>query len=230
MSNETPALEDVLRDVLDAHAASVYTMFPGKVVGYDAARQIANVQPQVKDHVFDESGRVVAQRFPVLQLPVQRLTGGSFFMGAPVEIGDTGQIICATLAIDRWLTTGQESDPSDTRRHSPMHGVFVPGLLPVPSLITELATNLDFVFGIRGGTCARLSPAGVLSVGTLPEAAQDFVALAAKVDDFISRLDHVIRTAWVVAPTDGGAALKAAYASEFSTAPDSVAATKLKTE
>ena len=60
--------------------------------------------------------------------------------------------------------------------------------------------------------------------------AVDFVALAAKVDAFISAFDNVMRTAWVPVPLDGGAALKVAYAAAFLTPPESVAAEKVKAE
>lgn len=60
--------------------------------------------------------------------------------------------------------------------------------------------------------------------------AADFVALAAKVDAFISAFDNVMRTAWIPVPLDGGAALKVAYAAAFLTPPQSVAAEKVKAE
>jgi hypothetical protein len=46
----------------------------------------------------------------------------------------------------------------------------------------------------------------------------DAVALASKVDDFITRFDGVM-TAWVPAPPDGGAALQVLYKSVFGHTP-----------
>lgn len=60
--------------------------------------------------------------------------------------------------------------------------------------------------------------------------AVDFVALAAKVDAFISAFDTLMRTTWIPVPLDGGAALKVAYAAAFLTPPVSVAAEKVKAE
>ena len=58
----------------------------------------------------------------------------------------------------------------------------------------------------------------------------DAAALASKVDLLWSTLDTVFRTAWIVAPMDGGAALKAAYIAAFATPPSSVASTKLEVD
>lgn len=56
----------------------------------------------------------------------------------------------------------------------------------------------------------------------------DYAALASKVDDFISRLDTVIRTSWIVAQQDGGGALKTAYTTEFVQPPNSVGSGSVK--
>ena len=59
----------------------------------------------------------------------------------------------------------------------------------------------------------------------------DYVALAAKVDSFITKIDTLIRTTWTPVSNDGGAALKTAYTTTtYPTPPASVAATKVKAE
>jgi hypothetical protein len=64
---------------------------------------------------------------------------------------------------------------------------------------------------------------GKIEAGT----ASDFVAMAAKVDSFISGVDEVLRS-WTVAPQDGGLALQDAYKLKFLTAPASVASSNIK--
>lgn len=56
----------------------------------------------------------------------------------------------------------------------------------------------------------------------------DAVALSTKVDLLWTTLDTLFRTTWVPAPTDGGAALKAAYINAFATPPATVASAKMK--
>lgn len=59
-------------------------------------------------------------------------------------------------------------------------------------------------------------------------AAAAFAARADKVDAFIATMDQLLRTDWIVVPTDGGAALKAAFAAAFPTPPTTVAASNVK--
>ncbi len=227
--SEELQLEDVLQEVLEARLATVFTAFPGKVVNYDLARQVADVEPQVSDHTFDSEGGVVARKLPVLPgVPVKRWTGGTFFMGGPVAAGDTGLVVCSTIPIDRWVATGQVAKPNDTRRHSVQNAVFIPGLVPTPGLITELAANQNFVLGIRGGSKMTLTPAGVFSFGVAPVSA---VALATLVLAQLTALKAAISagfTAVDAGPAASGAAGAAAFNSAFT--PGSVAATKVFAE
>lgn len=57
---------------------------------------------------------------------------------------------------------------------------------------------------------------------------EDFVALSSKVDDFITRLDGVIRSGWTPVSMDGGAALQVAYLAEFTDPPESTASEVVK--
>lgn len=60
-------------------------------------------------------------------------------------------------------------------------------------------------------------------------AGNDYVAIASKIDQIIATLDGVFR-GWVVAPNDGGGALKLAYTTAFPTAPLPTASTNLKAD
>lgn len=55
----------------------------------------------------------------------------------------------------------------------------------------------------------------------------DFVALASKVNAYISGL-HTVLSTWVPVSMDGGAALQLAYNTKFTTAPASVGSTKVR--
>lgn len=83
----------------------------------------------------------------------------------------------------------------------------------------------------KDGVQARLKVGGPLEVTSAGgPTADDFVAMAGKIDTIISTLDTMFRTGWVVVPTDGGAALKAAYLAAFSSAPGSTASSNLKAD
>lgn len=98
-----------------------------------------------------------------------------------------------------------------------------------PKNIAPGETILYIVGGANAGTKVHCKANGEVWLGS-QSVDTDFVALAAKVDDFISRIDAVIRTAWVVVPNDGGAALKTAYTTEFDEPPESVAAEHVKAD
>lgn len=195
------SLESVLVDVLEYHKRSTFVSLPGRVVAYDSAKQQASVDLLIRD--------IEPERpFPRLPaIPVLALRGGGLYITLPITTGDTGLVIFTSLDISGWLQSGQESPPVDPRRNSITSAVFLPGL---SSTSQALSVDGDHVALGRVGS------------------ATDFVALAAKVDAFIGTLDTLFRTGWIVAPTDGGLALKTAYVGVFPDPPGSVAASDVK--
>jgi len=88
----------------------------------------------------------------------------------------------------------------------------------------------------EGGAPLTVVIAAATSIGlaapvvTAGDGSGGYVALADKVDAFIQAFDTVMRTSWIVAPTDGGAALRAAYLAAFSTPPEQTDSGNLKAE
>lgn len=241
MSEEQePSLEDVLGDILDARAADLHVALPGKVVRYDAAKQVADIQPQLRDVFVGDDGEFVDRPYPVLpRVPVQFLRGGGFFVIVPVAEGDTGLLVFADLPLDRWRSSGQASHPGDVRRHSMTSAVFIPGLVPTAAALSEASANADLVLGKAGGLTARVTAGGLFQVG----AGASFVALATKVATELSRINSdlsALKTAIQTGLTNVGVALAAngpAAAATFaaSTAaipstPGDVASTKVKAD
>jgi hypothetical protein len=185
--SEDLSLEDVLAEVRDSWLAAVHTSLPGKIVKYDSAKQIADVQPQVKDVVLSERGANVFKSYPLLtSVPVVFYRAGGAFQGAPIAAGDTGLLVFLQLSIDRWRANGQESVPGDVRRHHITSAVFLPGLSPRSKAVAELAANADYVFGFEGGSTVHVKPNGQIHLGS--NAAADYVALAAKVATELNRV------------------------------------------
>ena len=97
----TPAEREALKQEI---FASLHCALPGNIVSYNDEKQTAEIQPAVKP------GSVL---FPVLQdVPV--------FMPVPFDVhpGDACLVVFADLEIDRWLETGEASEPGSARRHS----------------------------------------------------------------------------------------------------------------
>lgn len=242
--SEDLSLEDVLAEVRDSWLAAVHTSLPGKIVKYDSAKQIADVQPQVKDVALSERGANVFKSYPLLtSVPVVFYRAGGAFQGSPIAAGDTGLLVFLQLSIDRWRANGQESVPGDVRRHHITSAVFLPGLSPRSKAVAELAANADFVFGFEGGSTVHVKPNGQIHLGSpnaafdAPHAQKIATELARINADFAALKAGVLAALAVVAPSGPaiGAVLGAGAVTAFNgaagavpSAPGSVASTKVK--
>lgn len=145
-------LETVLREIIDARAAEIHTALPARVISYDAAKQVADLQPMVKDLYHSEDGALITRSFPTLpSVPVAFLRGSGYFLTVPLTAGDTGMLVFSELPIDRWRSTGQESHPVNARRHGVGNAVFYPGLCPRAKALTEPGVSDHMVLGKEGG-------------------------------------------------------------------------------
>jgi hypothetical protein len=236
-----PTLEEVLQEVLDIRLADVHTALPGKVIRYDAAKQVADVQPMVRSASETAEGAVTVRSYPALvSVPVAFLSGGGFHLSLPLAVGDTGLLVFSELPIDRWRASGQESHPADVRRHHVTSAVFFPGLAPRARAFTDPNLSADAIFGKTGGAVVHLKPNGEVHLGAA--SASNFVALANLVDARITQLRSDITSLKsaivagfnaVVIPAGGGTGATGAStftssASAIPAAAATVAASKVK--
>lgn len=229
-------LETVLREAIDARAAEVHTAIPAKVISYDAAKQVADVQPMVKDFYHSVEGALIPRSFPTLpSVPVAFLRGSGYFMTVPLAAGDTGMLIFSELPIDRWRSTGQESHPVNARRHGVGNAVFYPGITPRAKALTETGVSDHMVLGKEGGCQIHVKPAEVNLDGG-PSATA--VALAQLIETRFTALYAAIAAGFTgvgESTAASGTAAKAAFFGAFSSPPTgpvvpqpSVAAQKVK--
>jgi hypothetical protein len=184
--DQEPELEDVIGEILDAHAAELRVALPAKVVKYDATKQIVDVQIQVRDAYLDGDD-VTVRTFPILpRVPVVFPRGGGFFLAFPLVAGDTGLLVFNDLPIDKWRSSGQESHPGDVRRHGLGGAVFLPGLVHGKADALPTSVGSDLVVGKVGGSEIHLKASGEIHLGS--NAAAEFVAQAAKTDARIAQL------------------------------------------
>jgi Phage protein Gp138 N-terminal domain len=230
----TPSELDIIRGALDAALAEVHTCMPAEVVRVHAGdnkRQFVDVQPSLQRRAPNEDGQVVDETLPVIPMvPVGYMQGGGFFISVPIAVGDFVLLVFAERSLDQWLQTARKGSqraitPGDVGTHTLEGAVALPcGPAPRTALLAGVSAT-DLVIGHVTGGRIQITPAGEILAGAAT--GHDFVALAAKVDKIFEDL-HSVFTGWTVAPQDGGAALKAKYATVFSAAPASVAATKVK--
>ena len=165
-------------------------------------KEIKVVAGQVIAIIETGSGPAVTGTImPMGSLDFQPLVGDS------VVFHKAGQEIVVTAVFSEDSTAG----PGETvlfSRSGPM------------AIMAIVHLKADGVIEIKPG------PGQVAGVGT----ATDFVAMATKVDLLWSTLWTVFNS-WVVAPTDGGGALKTAFLAAFPPpGPNSVASTNLKAD
>jgi len=196
----TPDEVTVLREILDARAAEIHTALPARVVSYDAAKQVADLQPMVRDVARTVEGALVARSFPTLpSVPVAFLRGGGYYLTVPLEPGDTGMLIFSELPIDRWRSTGQEAHPVNARRHGVGNAVFYPGVRPRAQALGEPGVPDHLVIGREAGVSVHVEP-DVVRIGS--GAATDAVPLESKLQAELARVKSdliALRTAVSVA-------------------------------
>lgn len=172
-----PTLADLLAEVLQSFREEIHVAIPGKIVSYDATKQTADVQPEIKRTLRKRDGSTTTEDLPILPgVPVGALRAGSFFIHVPVTAGDHVLVVFCERDINEWRRLGSNVDPGDARTHSLSGAVAIPMLEDATNPITGLAGS-----GIEIGSLSGLRikiTATALEVGGNTDAA----ALASKVD------------------------------------------------
>lgn len=138
---ETPEWEAIIRIALQGALAGVRTTLPGRITAYDATKQMASVQPLIREARVDETGVERYEDLPQIHSvpvmfvgpPVGRITW-------PVRVGDLCALWFASSSLDQWILRGTTStvDPRDPRHHDlndaiAMVGLHSPGAPPTPA-------------------------------------------------------------------------------------------------
>jgi hypothetical protein len=232
-TTRTPTQVEILRRIKSQILDELFVALPGKVESYDNVLQTVDVKPLLSKTIVDQYGQEESTELPVLpKVPVVFPRGGDFFISLPIEEGDNVLLVFCDRSIDNyWFSDGQSSmDQNDFRTHDLPDAVAIPGFFPSTKSITDIISG-DAVFGKQRGVQIRAKGDSVdVTSRGLPSSTGGFVSLAQKIDLIISKLDTVFRTAWTPVAQDGGAALKTAYLTAFTTPPSSTASTNLKAD
>jgi hypothetical protein len=193
----------VLAQILETRAAQTWTALPGIVSSYDAATQLASVQPAVQDFETDEDGERTDRSLPVLpDVPVAWPGGSGQYFHPGLTAGDEVLIVFSSLDPSVWHRTGSVSKAADVGRHSPAHA------FAVPCVYSRGNGPGDTGLRVAKAVVTGKLEAGNAEIGGTADAA----ALASKLDLLISTIK-----AWTPVVNDGGAALKVAVTAAFPT-------------
>lgn len=114
-------------------------MLPARVVAYDPAANVAQVQPLIAMVTTDDT---VVQRAQVAAVPVFQIGAGGFVLRFPVSTGDLGWIKANDRDISLFLQTKTSSIPNTMRMHCFSDSVFFPdAMLKGAAIAPEDAGN-----------------------------------------------------------------------------------------
>ena len=109
----TDALEETLVTVFNSLMEDIHTCLPGSIESYSYETQKATVKPLIKKKYLD--GTVL--ELPVLvnvpiTFPRTKMSGITF----PVNKGDGVLLMFTERALERWYSSGKDSEPGDRRK------------------------------------------------------------------------------------------------------------------
>jgi len=174
----SPALAEVLRNVLDARLLDVHIGLPARIERYDPVKQVVDVQPLIKGIYEGEEGERIAEQLPVIpNVPCQFPGGGGFRITFPVSQGDECFLVFSESSLDVWLSTGGVVDPLDERRFHLTDAVALLGVRSNPNALTEAPTD-RMTIGLDGGVQINVDNSEIrLGANT----GVDYVAIASKI-------------------------------------------------
>lgn len=159
--------EEIIRSALEAHQAKMWTALPGKIVGYDAAKQRAQVQLSIKSFVKQEDGSQKSVDLPILQdVPVQFPGGGGQTMTFPIKSGDETLIVFSSRSPDSWQQSGGEQNPVDASMHGLSGGFAMMGFRNDTRALPNVSGSETQIRSDDGNTSIGLSGEGGVSVST----------------------------------------------------------------
>jgi hypothetical protein len=122
--------------VMTLLAANIHTCLPGRIETYEFKKQKATVKPLIKRKYVDDT----VQELPVLTnvpvvFPRTKKSGITF----PLIRGDGVLIVFSERALERWKSSGDDTEPGDSRKFDLSDGLAIPGLFSFAD--NNLASN-----------------------------------------------------------------------------------------
>lgn len=134
---DAPGLAELMEMAARQSIANFYASIPARVVSYDAATQLAVVQPVVQVVGGDGVPRLLP---PIAACRVLFLSAGDWHLTFDVAAGDTGLVLVSSVCISQWLEGADEAAaPESTRRGNLADGTFLPAKMAKPAALTAPA-------------------------------------------------------------------------------------------
>ena len=171
-------MKDTIQESLNAQSSKLlnqlYTSIPCIVVAVHLDKQMVDIQPSINQKFLDGS---VAERPPILGVPISFPASKTAAFTFPIKVGDTGLAIFSMRNLDAWKSgSGYPATPLNAAKFDKGDAVFYPGIQP-PSVAVnnpdkrfwEHSTD-DAVLVNNIGTAEeaelRIKPSGVVMINT----------------------------------------------------------------
>lgn len=115
-----------LKHVLRKHLQNTDDMLPARVIAFDRASGVAQVQPMIQ--MVTTSGEL-RSRPQIASVPVMQLGAGGMMLSFSLNPGDLGWIKANDRDISLFLQSYQEAAPNTKRMHSFGDAVFIPDVM-----------------------------------------------------------------------------------------------------
>lgn len=167
MSDGLPAsLNEIIDAALRGLQGRLFTGVPAYVKSYDPVKNWIDAEIVVQQAYFNRLGDREYEKFPLLpNVPVIWPRAGGKVLRMKLAVGDSVWLMFSQASLAEWRTTGQVSEPIDSRRHSIGYAYAVPGAFPDTKPLNPVdAAHIEqdqAVFGEDGGNHVRVGPTGV---------------------------------------------------------------------
>lgn len=116
MAQRTPSIQETLNSSFDYQTAALYTSIPGVVVSVvDMGQMLLNVKPTI--NMRSEDGIQIAERPPILNVPLVMPLSKEGGLTFPVKPGDLVWLTFSMRGLDAWkASNGYPTTPMDMRK------------------------------------------------------------------------------------------------------------------
>lgn len=176
---QTPTLEAVIQEAMEARILGLHTMMPGVVVDVDYSTGSCTVQPSLQRLGADGNPATLPN---ISNCPIGFYRAGNAAVYLPIKPGAKVEIRFCERSIDLWLTQGGTVSPADKRKHHLSDAVVYPGLYDRSDPPED--ADPDNLIIINGDAMIAMSPDGKFAIeGATDEA---FTVLASLIDKLVA--------------------------------------------
>jgi len=145
---------DLVNDAITSRLRGLMICLPGKVVAFDPATQMAQVECGIQKRING-----VFRTIPVIDnVRVQFAGDGEWYCWHQIKPGTEGLIHFSQRAVDTWNDQGGPVAPHELRMFSAEDAYFVPGIRSAPRIIPGFVNEGVGMSSYDGATRMHLTP------------------------------------------------------------------------